>query len=254
MLSRAGVLSAWAEPGGDGAGEIRTGVLFGFDGMPAVDEEDAKKKEARQRKKEQAKGGVRPAPATAAPTEASMGPVKSFDPGFIARLESRRADDELKAVEYLQALFPGGLSESELVERARRLVDERIELAKATTWREGVAALPGPRSADAGTDLVDLLEGEFSLHPDLAAKLLRADPRRVRREVFFWLTWTRVPAWNRLVRDGLLPDRAPELPAGVTGMWAGCLPDRTQVLHWSAEAGWVRHSTEGLSPVAICRR
>ncbi|MFB6522177.1 hypothetical protein [Streptomyces sp. NPDC056401] len=255
VLSRAGVVSAWAEPEAEGAGEITAGVLFGFDGMPAFDEEDEKKKEAGRRKKARAKGeGERPDSEPAASVEASLGPVRSFAPDFIARLESRRADDELREAACLRTAFPGRLPESEVVERARRIVDERIELAKAVTWREGLPSLPRPRGADAGTDLVDLLEGEFSLHPDLAAKLLRADSRRVRREVFFWLTWTRAPAWNRLVREGLLPGRAPELPAGVTGIWVGFLADRAQVLHWTAETGWIRHSPEDPLPASVCRR
>lgn len=123
------------------------------------------------------------------------------------------------------------------------------------TWQEGLSSLPEPRKADAGTDLVDLLENEFSLHTDLAKKLLRADPARGRREVFFWLTWTRAPVWNRLARHGLVPDRDPELPNGVTGVWVGYLGDHTRVLHWGAKAGWTCHNpAAGSLPASICRK
>ncbi|MGW7207613.1 hypothetical protein [Streptomyces sp. NPDC054837] len=254
-LRRAGVASAWAASGSDGAGSISVGVLFGFDGMPAFDEEDERKKRQAQEKKQRAKEGKASASQPSEADSSRLGPVHwSFDPGFIAQLESRRADDVQREVELLRGLFAGRRSESEIAERAREAVDEKIALARTMTWREQLPSLPGPRTADMGTDLVDLLEVEFSLHEDLAAKLLRAHPSRSKHEVFFWLTWMRSSAWHRLTRYGLFPDRAPELPEGVTGVWVGCLTDRTQVLHWGAEAGWTRHSLEGALPTSFCRQ
>ncbi|MDP9612840.1 hypothetical protein [Streptomyces demainii] len=228
-------------------------MLFGYDDMPAFDEEGERKKKARQQKKEQAKEGRKPIPA-AGPDASDLGLVQwSFNPAFIARLESRRDEDVRQEAEHMRALFGDRLPASEILERAREAVEERITLAKTMTWRERLPPQPGPRTADAGTELVDLLEAEFSLHPDLAAKLRRAHPRRTRREVFFWLAWTRSSAWHRLTRHTALPARAPQLPEGVTGVWAGCLTDRTQVLYGDTN-GWIRHSLVGSLPVSICQR
>ncbi|MCK1794737.1 hypothetical protein MTQ01_01580 [Streptomyces sp. XM4193] len=228
-------------------------VLYGYDAMPTADEEGDRKKAARLERKQQAKEGRKPAPKTTESDE--LGPVQwSFDPGFIAHLERRRSQDEQREVEVSRSLFADQLSEFEIVKRAREEVAKRIDLARAMTWRERLPSPPKAKKADAGTDLVDLLEVEFLLHPDLAAKLNRVNPRRVRREVFFWLTWMRAPAWNRLTRHSLLPARDPELPDGVTGVWVGSLADSTHVLHWDDETGWVRHDWPDALPTSICRR
>ncbi|BBJ37432.1 hypothetical protein SSPO_001500 [Streptomyces antimycoticus] len=252
-LARVGVKAAFAEPVSGGAGSICVSVLFGYDDMPAFDGEDERKKEARRQKKQHAKTGMKPVPATK-PDASRLGLVHwSFNPAFVARLESRRDDDIHQEAERMRTLSGDRLPASEILERAREAVDEKITLAKTMTWREQLPPQPGPRTADAGTELVDLLETEFSLHPDLAAKLRRAHPRRTRREVFFWLTWTRSSAWCRLTRHAALPARAPELPEGVTGVWVGCLTDRTQILYGDT-AGWTRHSLVGSLPVSICQR
>ncbi|MEV6473355.1 hypothetical protein [Streptomyces sp. NPDC051657] len=85
-----------------------------------------------------------------------------------------------------------------------------------------------------------LLEVEFGLHEDLALKLNMASDRP-RREVFFWLTWMRSSAWHRLADLGLMPQRSPNVPAGITGLWVGCLLHRSHVLHWGHDTGWTRH-------------
>ncbi|TXJ77934.1 hypothetical protein E2C11_16960 [Streptomyces lavendulae] len=109
------------------------------------------------------------------------------------------------------------------------------------TWRTALPAKPPPiADADGGTELVELLEVEFGLHEDLALKLNAASDRPC-REVFFWLTWMRSSAWHRLADPGLLPQRSPNVPAGITGLWGGCLLDRTHVLYWDRNAGWTRH-------------
>ncbi|WP_225801481.1 hypothetical protein [Streptomyces sp. NK15101] len=251
-LRRAGVQFGKATSG-DGTGAISVTVLYGYDAMPAADEEGDRKKAERLQRKQRAKEGRKPTPKTAEPD--GLGPVQwSFNPGFVARLERRRAEDEQREAAVIRSLFADHLPESEIVERAREEVARRIDLARTMTWRERLPSLPEARKADAGTDLVDLLEVEFSLHPDLAMKLLRADPRRMRHEVFFWLTWMRAPAWNRLTRHGLLPARDPELPDGVTGVWVGSLTDPSHVLHWDGETGWVRHDPPDSLLASICRR
>ncbi|MFE1783160.1 hypothetical protein ACFW9F_11360 [Streptomyces sp. NPDC059506] len=251
-LRRAGVQFARVMSG-DGAGAISVAVVYGYDAMPAADEEGDRKEAEKLQKKQQAKEGRKLVSKTAEPDK--IGPVQwSFNPGFIAHLESRRAEDEQREAAFIRSIFADHLFESEIVERAREEVARRIDLARTMTWRQQLPPLPEARKADAGTDLVDLLEVEFSLHSDLAAKLLRADPRRVRREVFFWLTWMRAPAWNRLTRHGLLPARDPELPDGVTGVWVGSLTDPSHVLHWDGETGWVRHDPPDSLISSICRR
>ncbi|MFF9503488.1 hypothetical protein [Streptomyces sp. NPDC014656] len=251
-LRRAGVQFARAMSG-DGTGAISVAVLYGFDAMPAADEVGDRKKAERLQRKQEAKEGRKPTPKSAEPD--GLGPVEwSFNPGFVAHLEGRRAEDEQREMAAIRSLFADQLSESEVFERAREEVARRIDLARTMTWRERLPSLPEARKADAGTDLVDLLEVEFSLHPDLAVKLLRADPCRVRREVFFWLTWMRAPAWNRLTRHGLLPARDPELPDGVTGVWVGSLTDPSHVLHWDHETGWARHDPPDSLLASICRR
>lgn len=252
-LGQAGVKSAYTESTSGGAGSICVSVLFGYDDMPAFDEEDERKKKARRQRKQQAKAGKKPVPA-AGPDASGMGLVQwSFNPAFIARLESRRDEDVHQEAERMRSLFGDRLPASEILERAREVVDEKITLAKTMTWRERLPSQPGPRTADAGTELVDLLEAEFSLYPDLAAKLRRAHAHRTRREVFFWLAWPRSSAWRRLTRHAALPARTPELPDGVTGVWVGCLTDRTQILYGDT-AGWIRHSLTGFLPASICQR
>ncbi|MER8027829.1 hypothetical protein ABTZ78_02455 [Streptomyces bauhiniae] len=141
----------------------------------------------------------------------------------------------------MRALFPGRYSDAELSELAHREVGERIACARSLTWRTALPAKPPPiADADGGTELVELLEVEFGLHEDLALKLNAASDRPC-REVFFWLTWMRSSAWHRLADPGLLPQRSPNVPAGITGLWVGCLLDRTHVLHWDRDAGWTRH-------------
>ncbi|MFJ1575205.1 hypothetical protein [Streptomyces sp. NPDC088182] len=252
-LRRAGVKSAWSKLTDGGAGSVGASVLFGYDAMPSFDEEDERKKEEKRKKKQHAQDGKKDVSESVKADASHLGPVQwSFGPGFLAHLEVRRADDEQREADFLRALVADQLAESEIEDRARKVVDEKIALARTITWREQLPSLPRPRNADAGTDLIDLLEVEFSLHPDLAAKLLRAHPSRARREVFFWLTWMRSPAWCRLARNGL--DRAPKLPDGVTGVWVGCLTDHTQVLHWDGQKGWTRHGLAGSMLTSICRK
>ncbi|MER8265700.1 hypothetical protein ABT007_16065 [Streptomyces griseus] len=95
---------------------------------------------------------------------------------------------------------------------------------------------------------MDLLKVEFGLHEDLALKLNAASDRP-RREVFFWLTWMRSSAWHRLAAPGLPPSRSPNVPAGITGLWVGCLLDQTHVLHWDHDTGWTRHPLPNPLPV-----
>ncbi|MBX9399331.1 hypothetical protein K4749_38720 [Streptomyces sp. TRM72054] len=257
-LRRAGVQFAMAEPDADETGSIRVSVLFAYDDMPTVDERHERKKEAEQQRKQQVQAGRKPIAEEATPDPSFLGPVLwSVSPSFVAQLESRRRDDEQKEAEILRVLADRRLSESQIAARARKIVDERITLARTMTWRVQLPSQPGPgpKTANAGTNLIDLLEVEFSFHPDLATKLRKADPHRTRREVFFWLTWARSSAWHRLTRHGLVPpDRAPKLPAGVTGVWVGYLADHTQVLHWDTEAGWTCHLLTGTLPSSICQR
>lgn len=255
VLDRAGVTSVWsAEPAGEGTGEISIAVLFGYDAMPAFDEEGEQRRRAAQRRKELAKGDTWSVPHADIRDGRRLGPVQwSFDPGFISRLEEQRADGERLEAECIRAVARGRLSEPEIAECARKEVDARIAMARAMTWQEVLPPPPGARRADTGMDLVDLLEFEFSLHTDLEEKLLRDDPPRAMREVFFWLTWTRAPAWYRLARHSPVPQRAPELPDGVTGVWVGCQTDGTQVLHWDAETGWNRHGLEVPLLASVCR-
>ncbi|MFJ8535558.1 hypothetical protein [Streptomyces sp. NPDC093591] len=149
-LRRAGVQFAMAVPSNDGTGSISVSVLFGYDDMPAVDEGHEREKEDGRLRKQQAKAGMKPTPEPKSPDSARLGPVKwSFNPAFLAQLESQRADDEQKEAASLRSLFAGQLSESEIAERARRAVDARISLARTMTWRgcvqgDGVRVRPDP--------------------------------------------------------------------------------------------------------------
>ncbi|NJP30154.1 hypothetical protein FLW53_39395 [Microbispora sp. SCL1-1] len=92
-----------------------------------------------------------------------------------------------------------------------------------------------------GSDLVTLVEAELAMKPDLAEKLGMAAKNRTRREVFFWLTWTRASAWRRLERTGGLPEYEPCVPDGITGLWVGFRGLCTEVLYWSRTGGWRRY-------------
>jgi hypothetical protein len=179
-----------------------------------------------------------------------MGPVQwSFDPGLIAVLEERRAEDERKWAEVTRALFPDRHTDAELAELACREVSERIALARSMTWQIPLPAKPPPiADADGSTELVELLDVEFGLHEDLASKLNAASDRPL-REVFFWLTWMRFSAWRRLADPGLLPQRPPSVPTGITGVWVGSLLDETHVLHWDRDTGWTRHPLPNPLPI-----
>lgn len=92
-----------------------------------------------------------------------------------------------------------------------------------------------------GSDLITLIEAEFRMKSDLAKKLGMAAKNRSRREVFFWLTWTRASAWSRLERTGGLPKYEPRVPDGITGLWVGFRGLCTEVLYWSKTGGWRRY-------------
>ncbi|MBT2412455.1 hypothetical protein J7I94_18095 [Streptomyces sp. ISL-12] len=235
-LGTAGVTFGCSMRSETGAGYISAGLLTGYDQMPAFNPDHWAKKAGKNRRQ------GKPPPPSPVPEPPQMGPVlRSFDPGFIALLEGRRAEDERKWSETMRALFPGRYTDAELSELAHREVSERIACARSLTWRTALPAKPPPiADADGGTELVELLEVEFELHEDLALKLNAASDRPC-REVFFWLTWMRSSAWHRLADPGLLPQRSPNVPAGITGLWVGCLLDRTHILHWDRDAGWTRH-------------
>ena len=244
VLGSAGVASGYSVPSDTTTGYISAGLLTGYDQMPAFNPDHW----AGKAKKNRRQG--KPPPPSPLPEPPRMGPVLwSFDPGFLASLEKRRAEDERKSAETKRALLPGRHTDAELAELARREVSERIALARSLTWRTALPAKPPPiADADGGTELVDLLEVEFGLHEDLALKLNAASDRP-RREVFFWLTWMRSSAWHRLAAPGLLPQRSPNVPAGITGLWVGCLLDETHVLHWGHDTGWTRHPLPNPLPI-----
>ncbi|WP_161349426.1 hypothetical protein [Streptomyces sp. SID4934] len=244
VLGSAGVAFGCSVPSETSTGYVSAGLLTGYDQMPAFNPDHWAGKAERNRRQ------GKPPPPSPLPEPLRMGPVLwSFDPGFLASLEKRRAEEERKSAETTRALFPGRHTDTELAELARRDVSERITLARSLTWRTALPANPPPiTDADGGTELVALLEVEFGLHEDLALKLNAASDRP-RREVFFWLTWTRSSAWHRLAAPGLLPLRSPNVPAGITGLWVGCLLDQTYVLHWDHNTGWTRHPLPNPLPV-----
>ncbi|MGF0168926.1 hypothetical protein ACQRET_33670, partial [Streptomyces koyangensis] len=244
VLGSAGVAFGCSVPSETSTGYVSAGLLTGYDQMPASNPDHWAGKAERNRRQ------GKPPPPSPLPEPLRMGPVLwSFDPGFLASLEKRRAEEERKSAETTRALFPGRHTDAELAELARRDVSERITLARSLTWRTALPANPPPiADADGGTELVALLEVEFGLHEDLALKLNAASDQP-RREVFFWLTWTRSSAWHRLAAPGLLPLRSPNVPAGITGLWVGCLLDQTYVLHWDHNTGWTRHPLPNPLPV-----
>ncbi|MFD4998546.1 hypothetical protein [Streptomyces buecherae] len=218
------------------AGYISAGLLTGYDQMPAFNPGHWANRAEKNRRR------GKPPPPSPVPELPQMGPVLwSFNPSFLTLLENRRAEDERKSAETTRALFPGRHTDAELAELARREVSERIAYARCMSWRASLPAKP-PLIADAdgGTELVELLEVEFGLHEDLASKLNAASDRP-HREMFFWLTWLRSSAWRRLADPGLLPQRSPNVPAGITGLWVGCLLDKSHVLHWGRDTGWTRY-------------
>ncbi|MER7050470.1 hypothetical protein [Streptomyces jumonjinensis] len=244
ILGAAGVSFGCSLPSNTGTGFISAGLMTGYDQMPAFDPGHW----AKEAEKNLRQG--KPAPPSPVPEPSRIGPVLwSFDPGFLALLEDRRAEDERKWAEVTRALFPGRHTDAELAELARREVSEWIAYARSLTWQAPLPAEPPPiDDADGSTELVKLLEVEFGLHQDLASKLNAASDRP-HREVFFWLTRMRFSAWYRLADPGVLPQRSPNVPAGITGVWVGCLLDETHVLHWDHDTGWTRHPLPAPLPI-----
>lgn len=244
ILRAAGARFGFSVPSEASTGFVSAGLLTGYDEIPAFDPHQWAKKA----RKNQRQG--KPAPPSPVPEPPRTGPVHwSCDPGFLAMLEERRAEDERKWADTTRALWPDRHTEAELSELARREVSSRIALARSLTWRAPLPTTPPPvADADGATELVELLEVEFGLHEDLATKLDAAHDRPL-REVFFWLTWMRSSAWRRLAGSGPLPRRSPHVPAGVTGIWVGCLLDETFVLHWDRDTGWTRHPLPDPLPV-----
>ncbi|QIY58730.1 hypothetical protein HEP86_34945 [Streptomyces sp. RPA4-5] len=236
ILGAAGVSFGCSVPSEAGTGFISAGLLTGYDQMPAFNPDHWAKRAEKNLRQE------KPAPPSPVPKPPQMGLVQwSFDPGLIAVLEERRDEDERKWAEVTRALFPGRRTAAELNELARREVSGRIALARSLAWQTSLPAKPPPiGDADGSTELVELLNVEFGLHEDLASKLNAASDRP-RREVFFWLTWMRSSAWCRLADPGLLPQRPPNVPTGITGVWVGSLLDDAHVLHWDRDTGWTRH-------------
>ncbi|MFJ2211707.1 hypothetical protein ACIQVO_03375 [Streptomyces sp. NPDC101062] len=236
ILGAAGVAFGCSVHSETGIGFISAGLLTGYDQMPAFNPGHW----ARKAEKNQRQG--KPPPPSPVPDSRRMGPVQwSCDPGFLTSLEERRAENERKWAEVTRAMFPGRHTNAELAALARQEVSEQITRARSWTWQTALPVKPPPiADADGSTELVELLEVEFGLHEDLASKLNAASDRP-RREVFFWLTWMRSSAWRRLADPGTLPQRSPNVPVGITGLWVGSLLDKTHVLHWDRDTGWARH-------------